>query len=323
MTPRAVERFPAKQRLLARELIGMAAYSDSRHRQFGIELKRGQVATTYRHLAERLGWETPKAVRYQLGELGQTWGQAFGQTLGQTRNGNLLIITLGGYNDLQQFETYANDAKGRPEGRPEGRPGGNNRTEVNRTEFNRTEREEEEAAGPPALSLSQILERPETEDPAQFRREAEALYDATVAAGHIDANKRPFRMKDKPDEFSPLMNVPHGLRLELLGLLLTVNTYYGGKDVNLGQLRHFVEGGDLFMADTGLGFERAGLRDLLPQGPPKKTAARQQVAPIDEYRDTRERGRAEFTRASELADFAGKMKELIDRCRERPTDAAL
>ena len=107
LVPMVIGDFPVKQRLLAMELIGMAAYSDGRNEQFDVELKRGQVATTYRHLAERLDWKTGEAVRYHLRELGQTWHRTFGQPLEQIRGGNALIITLGRYDELQRVETYA------------------------------------------------------------------------------------------------------------------------------------------------------------------------------------------------------------------------
>jgi len=106
LTPMVINDFPVKQRLLAMELIGMAAYSDGRNEQFDVELKRGQVATTYRHLAGRLDWKTGEIVRYQLEQLQQTWHRTFGQPLEQTRSGNVQIITLGGYDELQRPETY-------------------------------------------------------------------------------------------------------------------------------------------------------------------------------------------------------------------------
>jgi len=305
LEPRAIGKFPTRQRDLARELLYMAAYTDSLHKQFGVQLKRGQVATTYHHLAVRLGWKTAKAARYQLKQLGQTWGQTWGQTLGQTRHGNILVITIGGYNELQRFETYANDAEGPALGRPKGN---------NRTELSRTEREEEEAAAIArggvalSLSLSELMEKPGTEDPTQFRREAKAIYDAAVAGGYVDANKRQFRLKDKPDEFSPMMNRPHGLGVELLGLLITGNPYYRDKDVNLGQLRHFIEGGDLFTADTSRGFERAGLLHLLPGESQSAQAAKPAVASIDKYRrvDREARQGREFTSAGDvLKEIAG------------------
>ena len=122
-------------------------------------------------------------------------------------------------------------------------------------------------AGGPALktfSLSKLLEDAETEDPTEFYREAKIVYDCAVAGGYIDGERRPFELKDNPAEFSPLMNGARGLRLELLGLLLTTSAYYQDKAVNSGQLKHFIDGGDLFTAETRRGFRRAALAHLLP-----------------------------------------------------------
>jgi len=169
-------------------------------------------------------------------------------------------------------------------------------------------REEEEAAGKPALSLSRIMEKPETEDPRQFHREARTIYRAAAAGGHIDANKREFRLEDEPEEFSPLMNIPHGLGLELLGLLLTVNTWYQDKDINLGQLKHFIEGGDIFKADAKRGFKRAGLLHLAPDRTKAAPATQRPVASINNYRrvDREARQGREFTSVADLArEIAG------------------
>ena len=148
-------------------------------------------------------------------------------------------------------------------------------------ERNLTKEEEEDSgtartagAALKTFSLSKLLEDAETEDPACLYREAKTVYDCAVAGGYIDDEKRPWQMKDSPAEFSPLMNRPHGWRLELLGLLLTTNEYYQDKSVGLGQIKHFIGWGDIYTAATRSGFKRAGLAHLLPEAEkPKRSPA--------------------------------------------------
>jgi len=160
-------------------------------------------------------------------------------------------------------------------------------TEVERNKEKREDNGNARTAGGPALktfSLSKLLEEDETEDPEQFYQEAKAVYSCAVEGGYIDGKKRPWQMKDAPEEFSPLMNRPHGLRLELVGLLLTVNDYYVDKAVNTGQLKHFVEGGDIYTAETRRGFRRAELAHLLPEDDkPKQPAVTMQPANLEPY----------------------------------------
>ena len=350
LTPRAIDSFPSEQRDLAEWLINRAAYADRVDSRYGTRLKRGQVATTYADLADRLGWKTVETARYHLGCLRETWLAVFGQpieltsgrTKGQATTSRILVITLGGYDATQQSSSYVNDANPRPrtpakadnrdsrEPNPRPNPPASDSSPIyprpnprptpsqlpidstnysnsspiyprpnprptcgkpidttsceplttSKQQFNIKEEEDNgnaRTAGEPALktfSLSKLLEDAETETPEHFYREAKAVYDCAVAGGYIDGEKRPWQMKDSPAEFSPLMNRPHGWRLELLGLLLTASDYYQDKAVNTGQLKHFIGGADLFTAETRRGFARAALAHLLPEAEkPKRSPA--------------------------------------------------